>query len=386
MFSTTMNRPHRARHSKRSRSGSFVVIAGVALVVFLGFGALAIDLAWLRLVRLQSQNAADAGAHAALVELKRSQDTSTARSVAEAVVAMNSVGGRAARLDPQHTRFGAWDFPSRSFTIGDDYVNSVEVQVERSGAASLGPVDLWLSAVLPSGHSWGVADRAATGALRPREIVVVQDVTGSFAQEIDLARIADLALLDYMHESGFPDDRIGMTVFTGGAELWTPLGDVRDTYGSVYSQWDTLDWCDKDNDPDGSENGNDHMLDCRTGGDGTDQGTGIDLAVDTLLASSRDHALKVIVLVSDGRPQCYDNPSCSAADRWNSGVLAAARARDNDISIFSVSFNESYNATQSAYLESLATGYGQFYETPDEHELPDILETVARNIPIALVE
>ncbi len=370
----------------RSRRGSFIVVAALAMIVFLGFGALAIDLAWLRLVRLQAQNAADAGAHAALVELKRSQDRANARAVAEAVVAMNTVGGQPAQLDTQHTRFGAWDFPGRSFTVGDDYVNSVEVQVERSGAASLGPVDLWLGAVLPNGQDWGVADRTATGALRPREIVVVQDVTGSFAQEIDLARIADLALLEYMHDSGFPDDKVGMTVFTGGSELWTPLDYVRDSYGAVAAQWNTLDWCDKDRNPDGQENGNDHMLDCRTGGDGTDQGTGIELAVDTLLSSGQDHALKVIVLVSDGRPQCYNNPNCSEADRWNSGINAAARASANDISIFSVSFNESYNATQSAYLESLVTGYGQFYETPDENELPDILETVARNIPIALVE
>ncbi len=373
-------------HRPGPRSGSFVVVAALAMVVFLGFGALAIDLAWLRLVRLQAQNAADAGAHAALVELKRSQDTDAAQAVAEAVVAMNQVGGQAARLDRRHTRFGSWDFPSRTFVTGDDYVNSVEVQVERSGASSLGPVDLWLGAVLPSGRDWGVADRAATGALRPREIMVVQDVTGSFAQEIDLAREADLVLLDYMHDAGFPDDQIGMTVFTGGAEVWTPLGDVRQSYGAVQAQWNTLDWCDKDRDPDGQENGNDHMLDCRTGGDGTDQGTGIELAVDTLLASGLDHALKVIVLVSDGRPQCYNNPSCTEAARRASGIDAAARAAANNVSIFSVSFNESYNATQSAYLEGLVTGYGQFYETPDEHELPAILEAVASAIPIALVE
>ncbi len=370
---------------RRRRRGSFLVIFGLALVALLGFGALAIDLAWLRLVRLQAQNAADAGAHAALVELKRSQDTTLSRSVADQVVAMNRVAGEQASLDASHVSFGAWDFPGRSFTVGDDYINSVQVELHRDQGSSLGPVDLWLGSVLPAGQDWGIASRSAVGALRPREIMVVQDVTGSFSQEIGQAREADLVLLDYMAQNGFPDDQLGMTIFTGDAEVWTELGVVSEIYGSARSQWETLDWCDKDNDPDGYENGNDHMLDCRSGGDGTDQGTGIELAVDRLLASPQDHALKVIVLVSDGRPQCYQNPSCSEADRRQSGIDAAARAAGENISIFSVSFNETYNATQSAYLESLITGYGEFYETPDEYELPAILGTIASNIPVALV-
>ena len=56
------------------------------------------------------------------------------------------------------------------------------------------------------------------------------------------------------------------------------------------------------------------------------------------------------------------------------------------MSIYSVSFNDPYDAALSAYMEGLARGFGEFYETPDKYELPGILEGIARNIPIAVVD
>jgi hypothetical protein len=37
-------------------------------------------------------------------------------------------------------------------------------------------------------------------------------------------------------------------------------------------------------------------------------------------------------------------------------------------------------------MEALVRGHGQFYETPDPNELPEILEEIAQQIPIALVQ
>ena len=65
---------------------------------------------------------------------------------------------------------------------------------------------------------------------------------------------------------------------------------------------------------------------------------------------------------------------------------AADLAADSSVSIFSVSFNETYNEEQSAYLESLTRGYGTFYETPDASELPSILAEIAASIPISIVQ
>ena len=71
------------------------------------------------------------------------------------------------------------------------------------------------------------------------------------------------------------------------------------------------------------------------------------------------------------------------------GHYQANDADARDYSIFSVSFNDSTGYAkdkQSAYLESLTTGFGEFYETPKSEELPLILKKIAENIPIVIVQ
>jgi len=138
------------------------------------------------------------------------------------------------------------------------------------------------------------------------------------------------------------------------------------------------------------------MMDCNVGSDpatwyydsGTHQGAGLEAAINIFLddSISNPNALKTIVLVSDGKPQCVPSQVACDGARAAEGLDWADEAADNGISIFSVSFNDTYNATQSAYMESLIRGYGLFYETPDESELPEILVEIASKIPIALVQ
>ena len=63
-----------------ARRGSYAILVALLLIVLLGFAALAIDLSYLRLARMQAQNAADAGAHAALMELRKTRDEEVARA------------------------------------------------------------------------------------------------------------------------------------------------------------------------------------------------------------------------------------------------------------------------------------------------------------------
>jgi Mg-chelatase subunit ChlD len=139
------------------------------------------------------------------------------------------------------------------------------------------------------------------------------------------------------------------------------------------------------------------MMDCRTGSppgptshydSGTSQATGINAALDVLLdpAVSDPYALKTIVLMSDGKPECIPSTTSCNNARAAAGLLAANEAEDNNISIFSVSYNSPFNATQSAYMEALVRGYGAFYETIDSADLPGIMYEIATNVPVALVE
>ena len=385
------------------RRGSYAILVAVLLIVLLGFAALAIDLSYLRLARMQAQNAADAGAHAALMELRKSRDEDVARERATQIVNMNFIAGDQAVIEPgDDVVFGGWDFPTHTFDPGADYVNAVEVTVRREADSPGGSIPLMLARIWGADSANVKSNGSSVGALRAREIFIVQDVTASFLDEIDEAKNADLTLLDYLQSSGMPGDQIGMVTFVGGAEEWTSLERVEEGYSRIRDQWVTLDWCNRNywpfNTPPYGEYFHDapQMMGCNEGGSGgraysdsgTNQGAGLALAIDRLIdeAASDAYALKTIVLISDGKPQCVpEGTSCDDAIAAE-GLAQADRAAAEKISLFSVSFNETYNEEQSAYLQSLTRGYGTFYETPDAAELPSILAEIAASIPISIVQ
>ena len=385
------------------RRGSYAILVALLLIVLLGFAALAVDLSYLRLARMQAQNAADAGAHAALMELRKSRDEEVARDRATQIVNMNFIAGDRAVIEPgEDVVFGGWDFPSHTFDPGADYVNAVEVTVRREADSPGGSIPLMLAKVWGADSANVRSNGSSVGALRAREIFIVQDVTASFLDEINQARDADLTLLDYLNTSGMPGDQIGMVTFVGGAEEWTELERVTEGYDRIRDQWSTLDWCNRNywpfSTPPYAEYFHDapQMIGCNEGGtggaayadSGTNQGAGLQLAIDRLIdeTSSDSYALKTIVLISDGKPQCVpEGTGCDDAVA-SEGLTQADRAAAQKISIFSVSFNETYNEDQSAYLQSLTRGYGTFYETPDASELPSILADIASSIPISIVQ
>lgn len=110
-----------------------------------------------------------------------------------------------------------------------------------------------------------------------------------------------------------------------------------------------------------------------------------------LLTSGNDYAMKIIVLVSDGKPECvYDSVDQAAEDnctdnRELNAYDSADYAEENGSSIFAVSFNDTYDPVQSAVMEAMVRGYGRFYETPYSSDLETILDEIANQIPISLV-
>jgi hypothetical protein len=243
---------------------------------------------------------------------------------------------------------------------------------------------------------------SSVGALRSRSVMVVQDITHSFADEMDEARTGNVLLLDYMNENSFPGDTTGMVTFVGEAEEWSQLGQLDRDYSRLRAEWLQLDWCRRDywpyTTPSYSEGFHDapEMMGCNEGSpvarawqdSGTNQGEGIRVASEVLLDTTRvpTYSLKTIVLVSDGKAQCVPEGTACDADAQANGVAWANAAAGENISIFAVSLNETSDPEQSAYLASLVRGYGQFYETPSATELPAILEEIAASIPISIVQ
>jgi len=240
---------------------------------------------------------------------------------------------------------------------------------------------------------------SSVGALRTREMLIVLDVTGSFRDEIGQAREASMTLLDTISENGFPADKLGMVTFVGAADVFTELQRVAPNYASIRTQWNEIDWCNRDYAPFTLAAYSDYfhpapqMISCNEGGDswadsGTNQGSGLEAAVAELSDADATErtALKTIILISDGKPQCVPEGTICDDDVAEFGIDQADAAAEERISIFSVSFNDTYNEEQSRYLESLIRGYGRFYETPNAEDLPDILAEIAASIPVSIVQ
>jgi len=393
--------------ARTSRRGNFAILMAFSFSGFLAMGAVAVDLYWVRNVRAELSNATDAAAHAALVELRRTGNITAATDLAIAVAGANTAGGESVTLPPGNVEFGIWDFDDRSFSAGGSYTNAVRVRAVREDGGVDGPIQTFVAPTVGLGD--GDGDASATAAFRFRDMVIVQDVTGSFSRSLDKAREADLAFLDYVYGQGFPQDRLGMVTFTGGAQEFTPIQTVSGSYSATRSQWygdgvatynsvlrryntktAGLTICYK---PRSSAPYNaSWMQRCSLGGDYTNPGSGLELGMQKLQALGASGNTKVIVFVSDGRPQCastsYTDP-CTAG-RIQYAYDTAADIQAAGIHTFVVSFCEDCNAsqmaTQFAFNEQLVTGMGRAYSTPDASDLPDILLDIAAAIPLALVE
>ena len=141
---------------RSSRSGNYSVILGLVLPVFLGFTALSVDQSWIRIAQSQSQDVADAAAHAALVELRRTGDTSAAEAVAVSMIGRNQVGE--AHGEMISVEFGGWNRGGAEMTASDK-PNAVRVDVGRTGENEL---PLYFARI------WNRDSAAVQGLLLPR--------------------------------------------------------------------------------------------------------------------------------------------------------------------------------------------------------------------------
>ncbi|MDP2310077.1 MAG: TadG family pilus assembly protein [Pseudomonadota bacterium] len=202
------------------RSGSYAILFGLAVVVLLGFGALAIDVAYVRLAQMQTQDIADAASQAALFRLRRTGDLDDARAAAASIVGENRVVGSEPVLED--VVFGTWDHNADPpvFDATEVRPNAVRAVVSRTGDNGVG---LFLARLF--GFDTAHITREATSSTRSLHVVLVMDITGSWNQSnFRNARNAAVAFLDVLESSYQEYDMIGMTIFSGRyAWEYTPM-------------------------------------------------------------------------------------------------------------------------------------------------------------------
>lgn len=417
-------RPRPARRqtaaARRARGGNYAVLFGVSMIGVLGFAALAVDMSWLLLADNQAQNAADAAAHAGLIVLRNERDQGQAYDVAESVLGMNTVVGDSVVVDSETTIvFGGWDFGTKTFDPGALYDNAIQVSVARNGGSSQGAVGLLLMPLL--GRNTGNVWAQATSALRAREIMVALDISitwwnyGGETEHFEGARDSLLSLLEYAWNDGspFPGDQLGLIVYTGGSVVHAPMGYVAAEYASWYADWDDeendstqgLERCNSDYTPWNSAYRDyefeSAMIDCSYPLDesmsplynGTDVAGAIELAADSLNALGDTDALKSIILLAEHAADCPSltlgsapvSATCPGIVQ-NAARTAANNAFADDISIYVMSFNQDNIPIHRSKLRALTKGRGFFADTDDASDLPDMMASIALDIPIALVQ
>lgn len=243
MFVPSSNR------ERDNRRGNYSMMMAFAILPMLGFGALAMDISYIRLAQSEAQDVADAASNAALIALKTSSDPDTAiakaQQAADLAISMNTVvGAQASRSDIQ---FGIFDEtaipPFNTVLSGSERPNAVKVSVARDNAHS-NPVGAIFGNIFGR-NNYNVGG-TATSATRDLDIILVIDITNSYStSNFNNARLASLSFMDIVSQSFGEEDQIGMVVFSGPfAARYTELKNIGDEVMNasrpIRTAWDKL--------------------------------------------------------------------------------------------------------------------------------------------------
>lgn len=196
------------------RRGVTIVLFAVMLVVVLSFVALSIDLGYICAVKGDLQAAADAGALAGTGLLPDGADVaeSTARQFANSN--LNNRGVRVGSGGAVDVEVGSWNVTTRIFTPGGEPQDAVRVTTRAQ--------DTPLFFARAVGNGIINSQAQAVAAYRPRDIMLVLDVSGSMQearngiQKMDELRESVRFFLDYIREAN-GRDRVGFTYYSTNA-------------------------------------------------------------------------------------------------------------------------------------------------------------------------
>lgn len=364
-------------HVRRRRQGAVLPLVAVLLILMLAMAALAVDIGYISLVRSQLQAAVDAANFAAASGLP--YGPAEVRKRAKASALGNLVNGQPLVLQDSDIELGTWDATQRKFVrltgLGENDANAVRI-TGRLTTDRGNSLQLFFGAAVGQ-RTKNLAVSSVTGGSAGGDVVIVQDITTSFSDELSDAKVADQGLLDGLYANGAGGSSVGIVTHTGWGQTMSPLLPVKSNYTKLSQVISSIKIAGSKGMPIAS---------------GTDISSGLLEAMNVFNNSSSQSSgsgAKVIVLVSDGEPNASSkgsNPTLS-----DSQLLALAQQRSTEawnkgIHIYVAFFNRDNNQTAAKNVATLARGKGYFVQTTDASKLPEILAEVVKRLPVQLLE
>lgn len=364
-----MPKKPRSNVRRPNERGAILALTGIVLMALLAMTVLGVDLGYVVMVKGELQGAADAASLAAMHALREGRSAGDARQAAVAIASANAAAGQDVGLGGSDVTFGSYNPSSGQFISPPDlaFPAAVRVAARRSDSAPGGPLDLIFGALI--GRAEANVSAQAVATIGERQMVIVQDITYSFLQEIGDARNADSALVTAMRGQNLGGEEIGLVTFNEAAQEQLQLTPLHSSGSTITDTISGFAACSSS-----------QLANCA----GTHIAPGLDAARHIFSVGNNPGAQKVIVLVSDGMPY----PSSRRAP----AVAAADRADADGISIFTVTLQQESTGgygsggADVAFNAGLVRGFGRAYHTPNSADLDELLLQVLSEIPVALVQ
>lgn len=196
------------RRIASSRRGIVAVMTAAIMLLLLGMISLVIDLGYVMIVKTQTQAVADA---AALAGAKGFYSSPAAvQSLAINCAKQNTVNGQAVALTASNVVLGTWNATTDTFipaatTSAADNGNACQVTVSATITLFIAPVFGVASASVSS---------SAVAGVQRWDVVLVLDISGSFADDVPTAVTGMQAILSAFNQYS-PASNVGIVTFGG---------------------------------------------------------------------------------------------------------------------------------------------------------------------------
>jgi hypothetical protein len=361
-------------------------LVALLLPVLLILGSFAVNLAYMELTRTELRIASDAATRAGGYALMTTGDQAAARAAARDGAARNRVARQPTQLADADIVFGVSRRSAMSqryaFTPGERPANAVSVNARRNAGSLTGAVSL-IMPTFGATRQFGPAQIAVSTQVEV-DIALVLDRSGSMAYS-DLEASETMAAAGQAPASAPPGWRF--------CDSAPPDSRWRDLVAAVQGFADALndspqqeflslvtysDAARRERPLSGDYSGIQPALDAYTQqlcAGYTNIHAGISEGINSLFdpTSSRPWAVKVVIVMTDGRRTLGGDP-----------VAAAQVAFDQGVSIYAVTFAR--EADQPLMRRVASTGAGVHYHAATANELQALFRVIARRLPTLLTQ